>query len=578
MNMKKEFVRNSLFFLKIIFLGLAFLLAAQSNNLAKTSYQHGPLILLQNALYPQACLDNENNIICSSTHWDVPFPIVARKVSPTGICEWSTDSYGVLATQPKDDGDETSRSGFLLANPDGGVFLGYDYLAYVDREELAIFFNFRPMLQSINSDGLVEWGDNGIELTTLQPIWWGGATTLGMWFDSDDNIMCVWSWTDFDSSAILKFSGTYLQKVNHNGDLLLGDTGEQIFDQMATEAFISKCGNVYLLSESRIVCLDQNGNELWKSELLAGLENISATRKCLATNDIGDLLILYKSGQGLTGRLFTKNGETVWFDKLLIQGDIDVFSSSPLLAWGEDKWLFASDKIYIFNREGTLIGTETGITIPDSAYERIENLMVVDENTFYVAYTTKRIDISDPINLKIQKFNLNGDCLFNQSGILLVNVFNETVQLLPASDGGLFAIMDAGAIYEPEYRPRGSYIQKVGRDGDIGFVTGIDEKVPLDIPDDFEISNYPNPFHHSTIISIQGNFEKNNDSFELCLYNILGKEVKRFHVTNDFSTIREYRWDGTGDNGQRVAEGVYFYRLIKNSKKRASGKLLFLRY
>ena len=70
--------------------------------------------------------------------------------------------------------------------------------------------------------------------------------------------------------------------------------------------------------------------------------------------------------------------------------------------------------------------------------------------------------------------------------------------------------------------------------------------------------NYPNPFNPETVI---GFALSAGSEVSLCVYNALGQRVKTL-VEEDLP-VGEHTvtWDGTDDSGNRVASGVYLYRL-----------------
>ena len=80
-----------------------------------------------------------------------------------------------------------------------------------------------------------------------------------------------------------------------------------------------------------------------------------------------------------------------------------------------------------------------------------------------------------------------------------------------------------------------------------------------DIPRKFELSqNYPNPFNPST--TIKYSLPKRSD-VRLNIYDILGRHVVM--LVDGIKPAGEYEvaWDGTDENRQAVASGVYFYQL-----------------
>jgi len=72
--------------------------------------------------------------------------------------------------------------------------------------------------------------------------------------------------------------------------------------------------------------------------------------------------------------------------------------------------------------------------------------------------------------------------------------------------------------------------------------------------------NYPNPFNPVTTIAYQ---LKEPGRVTLNIYNVAGQLVRTLVDANREAGINyEARWDGTTRSGERVASGVYFYRLV----------------
>jgi hypothetical protein len=71
-------------------------------------------------------------------------------------------------------------------------------------------------------------------------------------------------------------------------------------------------------------------------------------------------------------------------------------------------------------------------------------------------------------------------------------------------------------------------------------------------------SNYPNPFNSSTIIEFELPVAA---KVAIDIYDIVGRRIKTL-VNDQMPSGRHFiRWDGTGEDGETVASGVYFYRL-----------------
>ena len=88
------------------------------------------------------------------------------------------------------------------------------------------------------------------------------------------------------------------------------------------------------------------------------------------------------------------------------------------------------------------------------------------------------------------------------------------------------------------------------------------------------LSNYPNPFNPSTIISFS---IPKKSKVEVIVYNIKGQKVKKI-VKNVFEKGRHsVVWQGDDESGKSVGAGVYFYKLEVNRKTEAVKKCLLLK-
>ena len=106
---------------------------------------------------------------------------------------------------------------------------------------------------------------------------------------------------------------------------------------------------------------------------------------------------------------------------------------------------------------------------------------------------------------------------------------------------------------------------------DFGEVNSI-ENYELEITN-YELTNYPNPFNPSTKIRFQISDFSGIESVEISIYNLKGQKIRKFAIFNDQSSIE---WDGTDQNNQPVASGIYFYRL-RSGEFEISRKMLLLK-
>jgi glucuronoarabinoxylan endo-1,4-beta-xylanase len=84
--------------------------------------------------------------------------------------------------------------------------------------------------------------------------------------------------------------------------------------------------------------------------------------------------------------------------------------------------------------------------------------------------------------------------------------------------------------------------------------------------------NYPNPFSALTAISYE--LETQTEAV-ITIYDILGREVKKFTLSMQVSGVNGVVWDGKNNFGEKVAPGVYFYQLKARGEIQVKKMLYF---
>jgi hypothetical protein len=83
----------------------------------------------------------------------------------------------------------------------------------------------------------------------------------------------------------------------------------------------------------------------------------------------------------------------------------------------------------------------------------------------------------------------------------------------------------------------------------------------------------PNPFNPET--TIRFTIPEDGD-VSLIVYDVLGRRVRTLVNGKKRADHYEVIWDGSNDQGNTVASGVYFYRL-KTASRNASKKMVFVK-
>ena len=151
--------------------------------------------------------------------------------------------------------------------------------------------------------------------------------------------------------------------------------------------------------------------------------------------------------------------------------------------------------------------------------------------------------------------------------IYFVKGGKEQMEFIPASNNK----NSCKIIYKPVFSTDGKYTLRVkAKDRSKNYSGSVDYTISFEVINKStitEIMNYPNPFSTSTRFVFTLTGSEIPDIFHIQILNVSGKVVKEIsmdelgpiHIGRN---ITEYAWDGTDNFGDRLANGVYFYRVI----------------
>jgi len=171
----------------------------------------------------------------------------------------------------------------------------------------------------------------------------------------------------------------------------------------------------------------------------------------------------------------------------------------------------------------------------------IHNLYVIDELAYTSHYTSgfKVLDVSDPANITVAAhFDTNPFSGDGFSGAFGVYPFSSSGNIFVSDDTGL-------------------YIFKVQNDA-----TPVQDNNSVKM---YELhQNYPNPFNPSTIIKYNITEPQH---VSLKVFSTLGEEIKTLADGYQDAGEKIVEWDGTDNNGNKIAQGVYLYTLMAGEYK-----------
>jgi hypothetical protein len=80
------------------------------------------------------------------------------------------------------------------------------------------------------------------------------------------------------------------------------------------------------------------------------------------------------------------------------------------------------------------------------------------------------------------------------------------------------------------------------------------------LPDSFALhANVPNPFNPQTAIAYD--IPAGGADVNITIYDVAGRRVRELVSQHRPAGVFSVQWNGDDDHGQRVASGVYFYRM-----------------
>jgi hypothetical protein len=120
----------------------------------------------------------------------------------------------------------------------------------------------------------------------------------------------------------------------------------------------------------------------------------------------------------------------------------------------------------------------------------------------------------------------------------------------------------------------GTYKVQIRDMADLGATVGIDDDVRVNPYEYVLHENFPNPFNPETQIRFSLGGQEN---VKLVIYDIMGRQVRTLANGDSFNSgFHVLNWDGRDNIGEKVASGMYIYR-IKAGDFIADKKMLLVK-
>lgn len=158
-------------------------------------------------------------------------------------------------------------------------------------------------------------------------------------------------------------------------------------------------------------------------------------------------------------------------------------------------------------------------------------------------------------------------------------------QILPNSGHIRVTVNPSGVLveYVRAYLPSSENATRHNKDVSASYFIGINNCYNLGVNNPTMIWNsnysdeivYPNPFSKTTKIEFE---VQNSENINISIFNQNGQLVKEI-INGNYLNNGNFQviWDGTDNSGSDVADGFYFYKIVKDNGKETSGKLILKR-
>lgn len=122
---------------------------------------------------------------------------------------------------------------------------------------------------------------------------------------------------------------------------------------------------------------------------------------------------------------------------------------------------------------------------------------------------------------------------------------------------------------EGEHRIEFDFVDKTGNIGDTiknNFQVSYDLKL-------LSLANYPNPFKDRTTFTFNLQGEKRPDTGKIKIYTAAGRLIKEISLDNLTIGYNQVDWDGRDNDGDAIANGIYFYKMILTGNSKIETKI-----
>ena len=229
-------------------------------------------------------------------------------------------------------------------------------------------------------------------------------------------------------------------------------------------------------------------------------------------------------------------------------------------------------------------------TYPKSEYFTFNNLIdhsfyVVRDSTnpvFNITFDGREIIDGDLVSSKpevVITLKDNSPLPLDTSYFTLIHSYKDTVKILHFSQSDLdyeyteYPNSEAKITWHPILKDGNHTLEILAKDASGNFFDTTSYRIRFDVVTEYDLRdvyNYPNPFKDNTYFTFKITGDQLPDELYIKIFTVAGRLIKTINITSaqlgqDLGFKKIY-WDGKDEDGDEVANGVYFYKMIYKVK------------
>lgn len=229
-------------------------------------------------------------------------------------------------------------------------------------------------------------------------------------------------------------------------------------------------------------------------------------------------------------------------------------------------------------------------TYPKSEYFTFNNIIshnfyIVRDSTnplFNITFDGKEIINGDLVSAKpevVITLKDNSPLPLDTSFFTLIHTTDGVANILHFSDPNLsfdttgYPNSEAKIVWRPKLSQGEHILEILAKDASGNFFDTTSYRVNFDVVTEYDLRdvyNYPNPFTNNTYFTFKITGDKLPDELYIKIYTVAGRLIRTINIPssalgNDIG-FKKIFWDGKDEDGDEIANGVYFYKMIYKVK------------